>query len=129
MTGGRAYRVEVVRSGNRWAITVPELDGVFSQAKRLAQIESAAREAIAMMLDLDEADVGDLDVHVAPPANVADLLTALSSSVTAAAEANEEASRLRREAARALHDQGLPIRDVGALVGVSHQCVHQLLAG
>ena len=82
-----------------------------------------------MMLDLDESDVGDLDVHITPPANVADLLAALETSVTAATEANEEASRLRREAARALHDQGLPMRDVGALIGVSHQRVHQLLAG
>ena len=59
-TGG--YRVDVVRSGAWWAITVPALDGVFSQSKRLDQVEDAAREAISLMLEIDEGDVGDLDV-------------------------------------------------------------------
>ena len=53
MTSDKAahsYRVEAVRSGDWWSITVPELSGVFSQAKRLDQVERSAREAIAMML-------------------------------------------------------------------------------
>ena len=129
MTQRHNYRVEVVRSGDWWAITVPDLDGAFSQARRLDQAEANAREAIALMLDIDASDVGDLDVHIAPPPNVADLLDALKNSAAAATAAAEEASRLRREAARALHNQGLPMRDVGVLIGVSHQRVHQLLAG
>ena len=59
-----SYRVEAVRSGDWWSITVPELSGVFSQAKRLDQVERSAREAIAMMLDIDEAKVGSLEVDV-----------------------------------------------------------------
>ena len=55
----KAHRVEVVRSGGSWAITVPALDGVFSQAKRLDQVEDRAREAISLMLDVDEDNVGD----------------------------------------------------------------------
>lgn len=61
------YRVEVVRSGAWWAITVPALDGVFSQAKRLDQVEDAAREAISLMLETEENDIGTLDVVVTPP--------------------------------------------------------------
>ena len=34
----RAYRVQAVRSGSWWAITVPGLPGVFSQEKRLDQV-------------------------------------------------------------------------------------------
>lgn len=129
MTRDRPYRVEAVRSGDWWAITVPDLDGVFSQAKRLDQVETHAREAIAMMLDTDEDDVGELDVHVTPPDTVAELLEAFKVSVAAAAEASQEASRMRRRVAQALRDEGLPLRDVGRLIGVSHQRVHQLLAG
>ena len=62
------HRVEAVRSGDWWAITVPDLRGVFSQAKRLSQVEATAREAIAMMLDIDESEVGPVDVQVQPPA-------------------------------------------------------------
>ncbi len=122
------YRIEAVRSGDWWAITVPELDGVFSQAKRLDQVEANAREAIAMMLDIEPDEVGDLEVQVTPPATVAELLEALTISVADAEEASERVARIRREAAQALRDEGLPMRDVGELIGISHQRVSQILA-
>ena len=124
-----SYRVEAVRSGDWWAITVPDLPGVFSQAKRLDQVEGHAREAIAMMVNIDEDDIGVLDVHVTPPDAVADLLEALRASVMVAAEAGDNAARMRRDVAMALRDEGLPMRDVGQLIGVSHQRVSQILAG
>ena len=124
----KAHRVEVVRSGGWWAITVPTLDGVFSQAKRLDQVETRAREAISLMLDVDEDDVGDLDVVVTPPARVADLLGALEASVVAADEATRAAVAARREIAEQLCAEGLSLRDIGELIGVSHQRVSQLLA-
>ena len=122
------YRVEVVRSGAWWAITVPALDGVFSQTKRLDQVEDSAREAISLMLNVDESEIGALDVVVTPPAGVADLLDALQESTVAADEAARLAAATRREVAELLRAEGLPLRDVGVLIGVSHQRVSQLLA-
>jgi predicted RNase H-like HicB family nuclease len=122
------HRVEVTRSGGWWAITVPALDGVFSQAKRLDQVEHSAREAISLMLDIDEDDVGALDIIVTPPARAAELLRALEVSVAAADEATRVAVATRREVAELLRAEGLPLRDVGELIGVSHQRVSQLLA-
>lgn len=58
------HRVDAVRSGEWWAITVPSLRGVFSQARHLDEVPAAAREAIALMLEVDPADVGPIDVHV-----------------------------------------------------------------
>ena len=58
------HRVEVVQSGEWWAITVPSLRGVFSQVSHLDEVPAAAREAIALMLDVEPADVGPIDVHV-----------------------------------------------------------------
>ena len=87
MNSEQTYRVEAVRSGDWWAITMPELAGVFSQAKRLDQVESRAREAIAMMLDIDETVVGHLEIHVTPPGTTKELLETLKTTVTAAAEA------------------------------------------
>lgn len=127
MNSEQTYRVEAVRSGDWWAITVPELTGVFSQAKRLDQVESRAREAIAMMLDIDEIVVGHLEIHVTPPGTTKELLETLKTTVTAAAEAETKAAQVRQEAALALRAEGLPLRDVGRLLGVSHQRVHQLL--
>ena len=123
-----SYRVEVIRSGDWWSITVPALDGVFSQAKRLDQVEARISEAIALMLDIDEGDVCSLDVVVTPPERVADLLTTLEDSVSAADEATRTAMSVQREVAELLRAEGLPMRDVGEFLGVSHQRVSQLLA-
>ncbi|HEX9645334.1 MAG TPA: type II toxin-antitoxin system HicB family antitoxin [Acidimicrobiia bacterium] len=128
MARDRRYRVEAMRSGDWWAITVPQLPGVFSQAKRIDQIAERAREAIALMLDVDEDEVGDIELHVTPPAAAKELLDALRAVSVAADEAATEAARLRRQVAEALRDEGLPMRDVGEFIGVSHQRVSQLLA-
>lgn len=127
MAGNRSHRVEAVRSGNWWAITVPELDGVFSQARRLDQVEACAREAIAMLLGVDESAVGELAVSVTPPDTVADLLRQLDVSEAAAASATAQTATLRRQVAQELLDEGFPMRDVGQLIGVSHQRVSQIL--
>ncbi len=124
-----AYRARAVRSGDWWAITVPELGGLFSQAKRLDQVEAMAREAIAMMLDIETDEVGRIDVDVVPPAHVAGLLNTMQDALATAGAATEAAASARREAARLLREDGLPVRDVGRLIGVSHQRVSQILAG
>ena len=126
-TGG-GYRVEVVRSGNWWAISVPALRGVFSQAKRLDRVEKTAREAIAMMLDVDESEVGPIEVDVTPPAGTAELLDEARRSASIASDAAAAAARARLEAAQLLSRAGLPTRDIGELLGVSHQRVSQILS-
>ncbi|MEX2974180.1 type II toxin-antitoxin system HicB family antitoxin [Streptomyces sp. C184] len=45
------------------ALEVPDLQGVFSQAKRLDKADEAAREAIAGMLDVETEDV---EVEIEP---------------------------------------------------------------
>ncbi len=124
----RSYRVDVVRSGNWWAIEIPDLPGAFSQARRLDQVEDMACEVIALMTAIDESEVGDLDVHVEPPAVVRDLIATLEESVAAAKDAKATEAETRRAVAEKLRQAGLPTRDVGALIGVSHQRVSQILA-
>ena len=83
----------------------------------------------AMVVRRDHFDYEMLmDVAVTPPARVADLLEALEESVAAADEATRSAVAVRREIAELLRAEGLPMRDVGELIGVSHQRVSQLLA-
>lgn len=124
----QGYRVEAVRSGDWWAISVPDLRGVFSQAKRLNRVEATAREAIAMMFDIDESEVGPIDVQVQTPHEIASLLDELHHSVSVAEEASAAVARARREAAKLLRDSGFPMRDIGQLLGISHQRVSQILA-
>ena len=123
-----AFRVRAVRSGSWWAITVPELPGVFSQAKRLDQVETMAREAIAMMLEVDSDQIGKIEVDIVPPARAAALIGIMHDALATAREATDTAASARREAARVLRADGLPMRDVGRLLGLSHQRVSQILA-
>lgn len=45
------------------------------------------------------------------------------------AQAQSAAAAEVRAAARELHQGGLPLRDIGQLLGISHQRAHQLVAG
>ena len=87
-----------------------------------------AREAIAMMLGVDAEQIGGLEVEVVPPPRVAALIDTMNDALEAAREATETAASARRQAAMALRADGLPMRDVGRLLGLSHQRVSQILA-
>ena len=65
------YRVDIERDGRWWAISAPEVPGVFSQARRRSGVGSMARDAIALYLDVP-LDSFDISVHevVDPDASV-----------------------------------------------------------
>ena len=121
------YTALAERGDGWWAITVPELRGVFSQARRLSRVEPMARDAISLMLDIP-ADSFDVQVReVLDPE--ADVLVA--EAIQARADAIEHqriAARKSREAVRTLDRLGLPQRDIGRVLHLSHQRVAQLLA-
>jgi hypothetical protein len=120
--------VLVTRSGRWWAIRFPSMPDVFSQCRRLEQVDEFAREALALALERDPGDVGPLRVNVVPPDDVAQLIAESNRLATEARLAAESAARARRAAASALAARGYPTRDIGALLGLSHQRVSQLLA-
>ncbi|MBO9555592.1 hypothetical protein [Cellulomonas sp.] len=122
------YTATAAREGRWWTITVPDV-GV-TQARRLDDVEGMARELVAVTLDVpisavtvtvEVAKVGDVDV--------ADRLATLRRE-RAEAERLEAAAREHTAAlARDLVAHDVPLRDVGAILGVSHQRAHQLVAG
>lgn len=122
-----AYRVTARRVGEWWALEVPDLPGVFSQAKRLERADEAAREAIAVMLDIDPASVA---VDVVP------ILSAEEKAVVAEVAKAQKAARVAADAERqamqkaaAVLTRDLSQRDAGRVLGVSFQRVSQLLQG
>jgi hypothetical protein len=113
------------RSGGWWAVRVRELPGVFTQARRLDQVESMVRDALAAYLDTDPRsfEVGLVEV----------LPDAMAEEVRRARQARERASRTQadadtalRKAAAGLVRGGLTVRDVGRVLGISPQRVSQL---
>jgi len=122
------YTARCRRIGDWWAIEVPQLRGVHSQARRLDQVEAMAREAIALLRDVP-ADSFDVRVepHLDPDAEAT--VAAATTASQKARGAAEDASRLQREAARALVGKyRLTVRDAGTLLRLSPQRVSQLTA-
>lgn len=122
-----SYTAECHRAGDWWGVSVPSVPGVFTQARRLDQIEDMARDAIATMLGVPPRSF-DVDVAWEVPGG-------LGSDVETARILRERADHAQRDAgvaaravaAKLLQRGHLTIRDIGTLLGMSHQRVSQLL--
>lgn len=114
------------RSGDWWAIEVPQTPGVFTQAKRLDQVAGMTADAVATMLDIDASDVEVDVVPVIPEATLHESVAVATSARKAAIQAEERASASMRGAVRILRNHKFSTRDIGAMLGVSHQRVSQL---
>lgn len=122
------YRVRARRSGGWWAIDAPDLPGLHTQTRRIDQVEAMARDAVALLLDIDPdsfAVTVDLELPEAWARVVADARRARVEADTA----EKTAQATVRGAVQALLGAGLSMRDVGAIMGVSHQRVAQLAGG
>jgi predicted RNase H-like HicB family nuclease len=115
------------RSGGWWAVDVPEVEGVYTQARRLDQVETQVADAVATMLGMDP---GAIEVILDPelPEGLANEVRSARCATQEALQAQARASQAARVAALNLSSEHLSTRDVGKLLGVSHQRVSQLIA-
>jgi hypothetical protein len=119
------YTAHVTRDGRFWLIHVPELDR-HTQARNLAEIEPMTRDLIAVMASVDPASI-ELDVTITMPADVRRHLDRAEELRAQEARARAEAAAEVRTAAVSLKNAGIPLRDLGKLLGVSYQRAHQLV--
>ena len=120
------YTAQVERSGRWWAITVPDLRGVHTQSRTLEGVEPMVREAIAVFLDVGEESF-DVEIRQALEPEVERVAHEAILARSAALEQQQAASAKARAAVMVLRDRGLPQRDIGRLLKLSHQRVAQLL--
>ncbi|RXR26816.1 HicB family toxin-antitoxin system [Oerskovia turbata] len=122
------YTARARREGRWWMIEVPEIDGL-TQARRLGDVEEMARELIAVTLDVPLDDVAvAVAVTAVGDVDVAEALSKIRDERAEAARLERQASAEARELARELASAELAMRDIGSILGVSHQRVAQLLA-
>jgi predicted RNase H-like HicB family nuclease len=123
------YEVTAERDGNRWFLRVGELPGVFSQVRRLDHAAGMARDAIAAFLDVPADGFGVTVVFRLPSdlqrdvAGVVDLRNQIDRTE------REYAERTRRLAKRLVQGEGMTVREVGRVLGLSYQRVSQLVGG
>jgi hypothetical protein len=104
---------------------------VHTWGRSLAKVKQYAVEALALHLDVPEAEVAGR-INFARPQLPGSVIEALDQAETAKADADGAAARAaeaRSAAARALvRDAHLSMRDAAEVLGLSHQRVQQLLA-
>ncbi len=101
---------------------------VWTQTKRLDQVEDMSREAIALALDVPESTI-DVEVEFDIPADLLDLVEAAQTMSVVATRSQVLSTRMNHAVAGALRTRGFSVRDIGMIMGVSAQRVSQLLAG
>jgi len=118
-TKRKTYAARCQRSGDWWAISVTELRGVHTQARRLEKAEAMVR-----------VPSDSFDVRIEPV-----LPRELQGKVGRGRKVRGEAEVLPREAAIAsaevaadlVQTAHLTVRDAGRVLGLSHQRITQLL--
>lgn len=126
MTHRTIYAVTATRTGEWWALEAPEVPGASSRARRLDQAEAAAREAIAVLLDVPaDSFAVALEPELEGPSG--ELLHVARLARERAELAQEEARATTIAAVQTFAGQGMTVRDIGRLIGVSHQQAAKLL--
>ena len=110
------------RYGGRWSVEVPEIHGLFTQTRRLDQIDAMVRNAAGML----DREIGTVTVEPKLPERDERMLAELLDARRRASEAQSRASSLTRDAVGVLRSQGMTVRDIAAVIGVTPQRVSAL---
>lgn len=123
--GDMRVTAKAQRSGKYWAIEVPEVAGVFTQAKRLDQVESMARAAVADLLRIAESTL-EVTLEVELSAAESNLVTEVRTKLAAAESASRIASEANQRAVLDLRGDGYTSREVATILGITSGRVSQI---
>jgi len=121
----KVYDATAERDGKFWVIHVPEV-ARYTQARNLSEVEAMTRSLISSMLDVDAGSF-DVRVDVYLTDSVRTRLDRAAHLREVAAKSNSEAALEARRAAAEMAAQGMTLRDIGQVLGVSHQRAAQLV--
>jgi DNA-directed RNA polymerase specialized sigma subunit len=122
------YRVTATREADWWSLVAVDVEGreVASQTRRLDQADAAIREAIALVLDVDE---DTFDVEITPDLSRIEVSGGTLEALELRRDLAELADRARRQTPSAvaeLRQAGLTVRDVAQLLGVTPSRISQI---
>lgn len=113
------------KTATGWSVEVPELDGYTTTAKRLDKVDGQIREiAKARNLGTDCELIIKVDAKL--PGIICDLEQA-QEKMKLASKLQEEASAEIRDAVHRMRGEGLTLRDIAVVLGVTPQRVAQLV--
>lgn len=109
----------VTRSNGWWAISVLEIPGLFTQAKRLDQVERMVLDAASLL----NKDVSHVEVVPVLDEDAQIMLRELGETRAKAEALQKESSDMTKRAIRLFRAEGLTLRDIASLIGLSPQRV------
>ncbi|MEY4452163.1 MAG: hypothetical protein RLZZ380_1284 [Actinomycetota bacterium] len=112
------------READGWTVEVPDFKNLHLSAKRLDKVEALVKEAAKNYGITDNCDVV-IKVIASMPGLICDM-EAAQEKMKQAAKLQEEASAEIREVVRQMRSQGLTMRDIAVLLGVTPQRIAQL---
>jgi predicted RNase H-like HicB family nuclease len=119
-------RLERGKDG-RWTVELEEEPRVHTWGKTVDQALARVREAAALWFQTDENQI-ELVPHAVLSKTAERIVEQARQAREQARNADRRAVEQAREAAAALTNRGISMRDAAAILGISHQRVHQLLA-
>lgn len=119
------YKVMLSQEDGVWLIEAVELRGVRSFGRTVSDAARNIREAIAAAKDLDEWDEFDLVFAIEDEASSV-TLQEFQEAEWAEAKASAERDRALGAVIESLRTHGMSYRDIGTVIGLSHQRVAQL---
>jgi predicted RNase H-like HicB family nuclease len=111
----------------RWTVELEEEPRVHTWGKTVEQALTRMREAAALWFQTDEDDIELVPLPVLPK-SAGETVAQARQAREQARTADRLAVERTRKAAATLTRRGISIRDAAAILGISHQRVHQLLA-
>jgi predicted RNase H-like HicB family nuclease len=114
------------RDDGWWSVEVPEVPGLFTQARRLDQIEAMVRDA-ASLLTGDSEESFEVTVVPVLGDEVASMVVAVKDARARLRAAEAEAAAANRTAAATLAAEGLTVRDIGTILDISFQRAQYLV--
>jgi predicted RNase H-like HicB family nuclease len=110
----------------RWSVELEEEPRVHTWGKTIHQALTRMREAAALWFQTDEASI-ELVPRPILPKTTGRTVEQARKAREQAHNADRLAIEQTRKAAVALTSRGISMRDAAAILGISHQRVHQLL--
>jgi hypothetical protein len=125
----KIYKVNAARFDQWWSVeaSVPRAS-IWTQARRIDQIEATVRDAIALALDVAPNSFA-IDLNIEMPENLRDDVELARATTRISELAQHAATVARRVVALRLQEQGFTVRDIGQVLGLSSQRISQLISG
>lgn len=110
-----------------WLARIEEVPEVHTYGRTLPKAEAHLRDALALWLEAREEELTIVPIYDLP-SDAVDAISLAGQWRVRAAETDARSAQQTIRACLLLQEAGLSQRDIGGLLGLSHQRVHQLLS-